>query len=73
MVDFSPHGMRFICLENLRPDSVLKVSSHFFEATVEVANAREEVREGKKVYAVGVSFLAIVFLEPTGTLLSTSA
>ena len=73
MVDFSPQGMRFVCPEYLRPQSVLKITSHFFEATVEVTNVREEVREGKKLYAVGVSFLAVVFLEPTGTLLSTSA
>jgi DnaJ domain len=73
MVDFSPHGMRFVCAERLRPESVLKVTGHFFEATVEVKYVREEVREGTKVWAVGVSFLAIVFPEPTGALLSTSA
>lgn len=73
MVDFSPQGMRFVGPEPLRPQSVLRVSSDFFDASVKVTNVREEVRQGKTLYAVGVTFLAVVFTESTGTLLSTSA
>jgi hypothetical protein len=73
MVDFSPKGMRFICVEKLVPRTVLKISSRRFEASGTVTNVSETVAEGKKCYAVGVSFIAVQFSESRGTFFSTSA
>jgi len=73
MIDFSPRGMRFLCNEKLRPQTVLKISSKLFEASGTVTNLSEVTSSGRKCYAVGICFLAINFKEPRGAFLSTSA
>ena len=73
MVDISPIGMRFLCGENLPPKTVVKISSRLFEASGAVTNVREEIVAGRKLFAVGICFLAISFVESRGTFLSTSA
>ena len=73
MIDFSPKGLRFLCSERLSLGTVLKIRGHFFEASATVRNIREEAMDGQRVYAIGVSFLAVSYEEPRGTFLSTSA
>ncbi len=73
MIDFTPNGIRFLCSEKLRPQTVLKISSKLFEASGTVTNSREEISSGRKCYSVGICFLAINFKEPRGAFLSTSA
>jgi hypothetical protein len=73
MVDFSPKGIRFLGSERLLPGATLKISSPLFEASAVVRNVSQEVVRGRLFYAIGVSFLAISFMEPRGSLLSTSA
>lgn len=73
MIDFSPQGMRFHCAEKLAVGSILKISSDLLYASGAVTNVREEWAGGQRVYAVGVSFLAVSFAEPRGSLFSTSA
>ncbi len=73
MIDFSPKGLRFICKENLAPQTVLKISSKLFEASGTVTNSTEELQDGKKCYAIGVCFLAVRFEDSRGTFLSTNA
>ncbi len=72
MIDFSPKGMRFLCANKPDPGAILKVQSSFFEASASVTNLREQVVQGQRLYSVGVEFLAIRFLEPKGSILSTS-
>jgi hypothetical protein len=73
MVDFSPKGMRFLCRENLAPQTVLKISSKLFEASGTVTNTMEETWQGKKCYAIGICFLAVRFEDSRGIFFSTSA
>jgi curved DNA-binding protein CbpA len=73
MIDFSPRGMRFFCGEKLRKGMNLKISCEILEASAQVTNVREEIADGENVCAVGISFLAVTFLESRGSLLSTSA
>jgi curved DNA-binding protein CbpA len=73
MVDFSPKGMRFRCRDRLAVETVVKIKSELFEASAMVTNVREENVADRTSYAIGVAFLAIAFLEPRGTFLSTSA
>ena len=73
MIDFSPKGMRFICNEKISPETVLKISCKLFEASGMVANMSEEISEGQKCYAIGISFIAVRFADSRGTFLSTSA
>ncbi len=72
MVDFSPKGMRFLCADKLDPGTILKVQGSFFEASASVTNLREQFVDSRMLYSVGVEFLAIRFLEPRGSILSTS-
>ena len=72
-LDFSPKGIRFLCSERLLPGTTLKISSPLFEASAVVKNLSQEVVKGRLFYAIGVSFLTISFMEPRGSLLSTSA
>lgn len=73
MLDFSPKGIRFLCSERLLPGAAVKISSPLFEASAVVRNLSEEVVEGRMLYAVGVSFLAISFTDSKGSFLSTCA
>jgi len=73
MVDISPKGMRFLCGEDLSPKTVVKISSRLFEASGAVTNIREEIVAGRRLFAVGICFLAISFVASRGTFLSTSA
>jgi curved DNA-binding protein CbpA len=73
MVDLSPEGIRFICGEKLLPKTVLKIRSSLFEASGAVTNSQEMTVGNRKQYAIGVSFLAVNFVELKGTFISTSA
>jgi hypothetical protein len=73
MIDFSPKGMRFVCGEKLKPQTVLKISSRLFEASGTVTNVSDDTTGAQKWYAVGVCFLAVRFTDSRGTFLSTSA
>ena len=65
--------MRFLSPVRLAAETVVKISSEFFEASATVTNMQEEVVNEERLYAIGVAFLAISFVEPKGTFLSTSA
>ena len=71
-IDFSPKGMRFICNEKLKPQTILKISSKLFEASGVVTNLSEEISNGRRYYVVGIYFQAVHFAESRGTFLSTS-
>ena len=73
MIDFSPKGMRFICMERLTPHTVLKISCRLFEASGTVTNVSEEACNARRCYAVGICFLAVHFTDSRGTFFSTSA
>ncbi len=72
MIDFSPNGMRFICAEKLKPQTILKISSELFEASGIVTNLSEEISDGRQCYLIGICFQAVHFAESRGTFLSTS-
>ena len=72
MIDFSPNGMRFICGEKLRLQTILKISSELFEASGVVTNLSEGISDGRQCYVVGVYFQAVHFAESRGTFFSTS-
>lgn len=73
LVDLSPKGMRFTCGEPIKPGTVVKISSPAFEAVATVKNARRESDSDRALHSIGVSFLAIIFVNRKGTFLSTCA
>jgi hypothetical protein len=72
MADFSPKGIKVYCERNIAPKTVLKLSCDFFEASGNVIYCREEVEDAKKIYAMGISFIAVNFSNPVGSLFSSS-
>lgn len=73
MLDFSPHGMRFCCGEKIPAGTVLKIRSDICDASGTVTNARKENAGGQDFYSIGVVFLAVNFIEPRGSFVSTTA
>jgi len=73
MIDVSPQGMRFCCPEKIPPGTVLKIKSKLCDASGTVTNAQEEIVDGQGLYAIGVAFLAVHFIEPRGSFVSTFA
>jgi hypothetical protein len=73
IVDISLKGMRFRCEEKLDAGTVLKISAPLFKASAAVRNIRSERRAGRRIYSVGVAFLAVDFEDSRGTFLSTEA
>jgi hypothetical protein len=73
MIDISPQGMRLLCGQQVMPGTVLKISGPGFKASAIVIDQCPEEVDGKKLYAVGVSFLAVQFESARGSFLSTVA
>ena len=72
-IDISLKGMRFHCAEELGPQSNLQISGPHFDALAIVSNIQEVVLDRRKVYAVGVAFLAIDLEDSRGTFFSATA
>ena len=73
MIDISPRGMRLLCGQQIKPGTVLKIRGPGFKASAIVKDTCAEEVDGKKMHAVGVSFLAVAFESPRGSFLSTVA
>jgi hypothetical protein len=72
IADFSPKGIKVYCEENVAPETVLKLSCDFFEASGSVIYCREEAENAKRIYALGIGFIAVNFSNPIGSLFSSS-
>ncbi len=73
MMDLSPQGMRFLCEERIRPDSIVKIDCSLLRASARVTHATKRVIEGVALYSVGVSFLAVSFRNSRGSFFSAHA
>jgi len=72
-VDLSPNGMRFHTNKPLMTDQIIKVVSVVLEATARVAACRKQRhKSGGDFYAVGIEFLSMQFLHPSGTFVSVT-
>ena len=72
LVDFSPKGMRFNCVEKLKINSIVKLSSPLLTAIAKVTNSQQKDLKGEISYTVGVQFLTVSFVETKGSFLNTS-
>ncbi len=72
MIDLSPRGMGLLCTEHLSPGTILKISGPRLLASAVVTNLREETKEGRQLYSVGVSFLAVDFEDTQGYFISVT-
>lgn len=72
MSDLSPRGMGFLCKEYLGPGTILKINGLKMLASAIVTNLREEIKEGRRLYSVGVRFLAVDFEDTRGHFISVT-
>jgi hypothetical protein len=73
MIDLSPKGMRLLCRENLGNGTVLKITAPLLKACGVVTNQKQVDERGKKNYAIGISFISVIFEETRGAFISVSA
>jgi len=72
MLDISPKGVRFMCSEELKQESKVRIKSPLLKALVKVVNSRKTVLNEKMCYTVGAEFLKVTFKSSKGTFFSTS-
>ena len=72
MMDLSPRGMGLICTEHLSLGTILKISGPKMLASAVVTNIRKEIKKGRRLYSVGVRFLAVDFEENRGYFISVT-
>ena len=71
LVDLSPHGLKMIAAETLRPRLIIKLSSKLVKATAKVVYCNQTTAQfGNPLYAIGVKFLTATFAEPRGSFYS---
>ena len=73
MMDLSPKGMRFLCSEKLGNGTVLKITTPQLKACGVVTNQQQKGGKRDGTYAIGISFIAVIFEETRGAFLSVSA
>lgn len=72
MNDLSPRGMGLLCKEHLGPGTILKISGPYILASAVVTNIRDEMKEGERLYLIGVRFLAVDFQKNRGNFISVT-
>lgn len=72
MLDLSPRGVRFICSDNLQPDSTITIGCPLFKAVARVVNSGNTLLNGKKLYSVGARFLSVRFIHSRGSFYSST-
>ena len=72
MLDISPKGVRFLCSEELKEESRVRIKSPVLKALVKVVNSHKTVHNEKLYYSVGAEFLSVTFQSSKGTFFSTS-
>jgi curved DNA-binding protein CbpA len=72
LLDVSPKGVRFLCSEELKQESIIRLKSPLFKAIVKVVDSQQKLLDDKIYYTAGAEFLKVSFKSPKGTFYSTS-
>jgi curved DNA-binding protein CbpA len=72
MLDISPKGVRFLCSEELKQESRVRIKSPILKARVKIVNSQKTLLNKKMYYAVGAEFLNVTFKSSRGTFFSAS-
>jgi curved DNA-binding protein CbpA len=72
MLDLSPKGVRFLCSEELKQESRVRIKSPILKADAKIVNSRKTFLHEKMYYAVGAEFLNVSFRSSKGTFFSAS-
>jgi curved DNA-binding protein CbpA len=72
LLDISPKGVRFLCSEELKQESTIRLKSPLLNAVVKVVNSYQTLLNEKTCYTVGAEFLKVSFISPKGSFYSAS-
>ncbi len=72
LIDISPKGVRFLCSEPLKKESIIRLKSPIFKAIAKVVDSQQKLRDDKIIYTARVKFLKVNFKSSKGSFYSTS-
>ena len=72
LIDVSPKGVRFLCSEELKQESIIRLKSIFFKAKVKVVDSQQKLLDDKIYYSAGAEFIKVTFKSSKGSFYSTS-
>ena len=72
LLDISPKGVRFLCSEELKQESTIRLKSPLLNAVVKVVNSHQTLLNEKTCYTVGAEFLKVTFRSQKGSFYSAS-
>jgi len=72
LLDISPKGIRFLCSEELKQESIIRLKSPLFKAIAKVVDSRQQMLDEKTYYTAGAEFLKVRFQSFKGSFYSIS-
>ena len=72
LLDISPKGVRFLCSEELKQESIIRLRGLFFKAKVKVVDSHPKLLDNKIYYSAGAEFVKVTFRSSKGSFYSTS-
>jgi curved DNA-binding protein CbpA len=72
LLDISPKGIRFICSEQLKQKSTIRLKSPLLKALVKVVSAQQTQLNEINYYTVGAEFLKVTFKSTKGSFYSNT-
>lgn len=72
LLDISPKGVRFLCSEELKQESTIRLKSPLLNAVVKVVDSHQTLLNEKTCYTVGAKFLKVTFRSQKGSFYSKS-
>ena len=72
LLDISPEGIRFLCSEEIKNESTIRLNSPLLKAVVKVVHSQKTLLNEKIYYSVGAEFLEVRFRSRKGSFYSTA-
>jgi hypothetical protein len=72
LLDISPEGIRFLCPEEIKNESTIRLNSPLLKAVVKVVHSQKTLLNEKIYYSVGAEFLEVRFRSRKGSFYSTA-
>jgi curved DNA-binding protein CbpA len=72
LLDVSPKGVRFLCSEELKEKSIIRLKSPSFKAKVKIVDSQQKLLNDKVYYTAGAEFLKVTFRSSKGSFYSNS-
>jgi curved DNA-binding protein CbpA len=72
LLDISPKGICFLCSEELKQESIIRLKGLFFKAKVKVVNSHLKLLDNRIYYSAGAEFIKVKFRSSKGSFYSAA-